>query len=414
MREAVIVSTARPPIGHPYGMSGARMTGARMTDARMTGHPMIEGKRRGTEYGIVTMCGPAASVPPACSRFSEGIGMRVSLLFRSLIFGLVAMLMAATAGAQPANVVLTAPAAGRTYKVAFTQIIDHAILNATRAGFLEGLKAAGFVEGKNLTFTYLNAAGDATKLRAITDKLLADKPDLLAACTLPNIQAAVAATKGKTTPVVFGCLLNPVENGVLAATGKATGSNLTGFYSVPPIAQMFDLIKQLHPKAKIIGTMYNPEDENSVSMNTLAKAEAVRRGLTWGEVQVLSPVEAMRSVQPLAGQVDTLLMLQDTTVAAASEMVVRTSRQAKIPLFSFDASAVERGAIAGFTQNPHQTGVEWAHLVAVPVLLGKPAGELVPVSNLVFDLLLNSAAATATGVVIPEEVTKSALRVYTN
>ncbi|MGB6117474.1 MAG: acetyl-CoA C-acyltransferase, partial [Mesorhizobium sp.] len=33
-------------VGHPYGMSGARLAG----------HALIEGKRRGVKYAVVTMC----------------------------------------------------------------------------------------------------------------------------------------------------------------------------------------------------------------------------------------------------------------------------------------------------------------------------------------------------------------------
>jgi putative ABC transport system substrate-binding protein len=301
---------------------------------------------------------------------------------------------------------------GRSYRIGFAQLVDHPALNATRQGFIDSLKASGFEVGKNLVFDYQNAQGDPGTARNIIEKFLADRVDLIAPCTTPVVLAAMRLTTGTRTPVAFGCVTNPVQTGVLATTDKPTGTNVTGFYTVPPVKRNFDLFLAIKPGVKTLGTVWNSGETNSEALNKLARAEAESRGIKWLAVTVTSSAEVRNAAESLVGKVDAVITPQDNTVASAYEALIKTFRDAKLPWFSLDVQAVERGAIAAIAQHQYQNGVDWARKVAVPVLRGKDAGSVLPVEAEVFEVHINAAAARAAGLTVPESALKQATKVF--
>jgi putative tryptophan/tyrosine transport system substrate-binding protein len=306
----------------------------------------------------------------------------------------------------------TAPEPGRTYRIGFAQIVDHPALTATRQGFIDALKDAGFVVGKNLVIDYQSAQGNPGTARNIIEKFIADKVDLIAPCTTPVVVAALRLAKDTKIPVAFGCVTDPVETGILKSATEPTHTNVTGFYTIPPVKRNIDTFLAIKPGIKTIGTIFNSGETNSVTLNKRAKVEAEKHGIKWIEVTVTSSAEIKNAAESLVGRVDAIVTPQDNTVASAYAAITKVARENKIAWFSLDVLAVERGAIAGIAQHQYQNGVDWAKKVAVPVLLGKDPGTVVPVEAEVFETRINTAAAKAAGVTIPEAIVKKADKVF--
>jgi putative tryptophan/tyrosine transport system substrate-binding protein len=306
----------------------------------------------------------------------------------------------------------TSPQPGRVYKVGFSQIVDHPALNETRRGFVDGLKQAGFEEGKNLVFLYQNAQGDVGNARNIAEKFVADGVDLLAPCTTPNAQATVRVAKGGKIPVAFGCVTDPVSAGILDSVERPSGTNVTGLYNPLPIAELFDLFLKIQPNLRTAGAIYNASESNSVTINRQAKAEAERRGIKWVEATVAGSADVKTTAESLVGKVDAFVLGQDNTVASAFEAVVKTAQDHKLPIFSMDPQAPARGAVASLAASQYAQGMLWATGVAAPILLGTDPAKLAPIRPRAFELQVNVASAQAAGLTIPPDILDKAARVH--
>ncbi|NOE84737.1 ABC transporter substrate-binding protein [Vibrio cholerae] len=288
----------------------------------------------------------------------------------------------------------------KTAKVAVSQIVEHPALDATRQGLLDGLKAKGYEEGKNLEFDYKTAQGNPAIAVQIARQFVGENPDVLVGIATPTAQALVSATK--TIPIVFTAVTDPV-GAKLVKQLEQPGKNVTGLSDLSPVEQHVELIKEILPNVKSIGVVYNPGEANAVSLMELLKLSAAKHGIKLVEATALKSADVQSATQAIAEKSDVIYALIDNTVASAIEGMIVAANQAQTPVFGAATSYVERGAIASLGFDYYQIGVQTADYVAA-ILEGKEPGSLDVQVAKGSDLVINTTAAEQLGITIPEAV----------
>ena len=292
-------------------------------------------------------------------------------------------------------------------KLALTQIVEHPSLDAARRGIVDELAAAGWTSGQNLQVDYQNAQGNPATAGQIARKFAGEQPDVIVAITTPSAQAVVAATRD--LPVVFCAVSDPV-GAKLVSNLERPGGHVTGTSDQAPIVEQLELIRELSPKAKTLGVIYNPGEVNSVSLVDLLKKWAPEKG--WQLIESAAPKsgDVLSAAWQLTGKVDAIYIPLDNTVVSALEAVIRVGREAHIPVYSADTDSVERGTVAALGFDYYDVGRQTEQLV-VRVLRGENPGEMAVERIKTLKLFLNPGAAARMGVVIPEAVRQRAAHV---
>lgn len=288
--------------------------------------------------------------------------------------------------------------------VAIANMVDIPQLLEVKEGLLDGLRKAGYEDGKNLKVSYLSAQGNPGTAAQIVRKFIGEAPDVLVTITTPMAQAALSATR--TLPVVFTVVTDPLGAKVVKSL-KHPGGNATGISDLAPIERQLRLIKSFVPQARRLGVISNPGLDGSNYQIEVLKPLLATHGLTLVQASAPNSNEVIAAMRSLVGKVDVVWIPNDPTVYAALESAVRIGQEQKIPVFTAETRSVERGAVASIGFDYTAVGHEAARLVA-QVLKGAQPGDIDVVVPQAFRTVVNERAAAALGLAIPPEVARVA------
>jgi len=296
--------------------------------------------------------------------------------------------------------------AQRTEKVAHIGILctvrcEGPALDALR----DGLRSAGWVEGRNLQIEFRAAGGQIDRLPALAQELVDRKPDLIVAFSPQPSRAAKNATS--TIPIVFIAVGDPVRVGLVESLARP-GGNMTGMAGVVPggfMGKSLELLKQAVPKATRIAAFINPTNEVHRANFPLEAPPAARQlGVQLQVLEVRAPGEIEGAIDAaLQAKADALYIVGDPIMQNPAQLVPDLAARAKLPALYFARDQVIAGGLMSYGPDI----VELFRRSAVDVdkiLKGAKPADLPVEQPTKFLLVINLKTANALGITIPQSL----------
>ena len=293
----------------------------------------------------------------------------------------------------------------KVYKIGVVQLMQHSALDLANEGLIAGLKDAGFEEGVNVEYDQQNGQGDQSNLQSIAQQFLANEVDMILSIATPSTQVMANATE--EIPIVGTAITSFVSAG-LVDSDEHPGRNVTGTHDMTPIAEQVDLIQQILPDAKTIGTIYTSSEKNSQVQVDILKAVCEERGLTVVERTISNVNDIQQATQSIVSECDVLWLSTDNNVASSMPQVVSVTDEVGMIVVCGEEGMVNKGGTITYGINFFQIGYD-AGQMAAKILKGEATPAEMPIQGPTgLNLVINKEAVDILGLELPEEITANA------
>ena len=222
---------------------------------------------------------------------------------------------------------------------------------------------------------------------------------------------AVQAAAGDI-PIVFTQVGEPVAAGFVKSLARP-GGNMTGFSHLlsDTTGKRLEILKEIVPGCRTVLVLYDPKNPTSSQSIAVARQSANALRVRLVERHIARRDEALGAILQISKEMaDGILVVPDSLVVNASELIIQRARQLSLPVMFHEESWVHRGGLASYGASFVELGAQAARYVD-KIRKGIAPGELPVEFPTKFDLVLNMKTATALGVTIPPPLLLRATRI---
>lgn len=266
--------------------------------------------------------------------------------------------------------------------------------------FVEGLRALGYSEGKDLAIDCRSADGHYERLDALADELVQLDPSVLVAASAPASLAAKRATT--SIPIVSVYTADPVGLGLVASLARP-GGNVTGLSALASdyVAKSLQLLKEMAPRISRVGVLGHSANPSFAMYRRELEPAGRAMGLTLDFAGVETPGEAEAALSGLRRRgADAILVLHQPFTFVHRELIVSLVARLRLPAMYGSREAVELGGLVSYAASVADAFRRAAFFVD-KIFHGVKPADLPIEQPTKFELVVNLKTAKALGLTIP-------------
>ena len=268
---------------------------------------------------------------------------------------------------------------------------------------LEGLRALGWLDGKNLIIEFRHAAGDPERLSRLASELVGLKVDLIVTF---SAGVAVAKRATDTIPIVMQTSQDPVRTGFVASLARP-GGNVTGltFLNDELAGKRLELVKEAIPSISHAAILWEPAHVDNEAKGM--QAAAPRLGVRLDSLEVPRPPRSDEVERALRAardaHVEALILAPGGFTILHRKRIIALATRGGLPVASAWRIFADDGALLTYGPDIFESSRRLATVVDKVLKGAKPADIPVQQPNK-FELIINLTTAKALGLTIPPSV----------